>query len=238
MEIVNLSHKLSTVLNNIGISTIITHNMSYLDLDEDENFITFIPTNKVNTVKFKGGDIWKDARNKIKIGRFLKEILYVEDNDIENLVNQYKTHYKIETGRIDEIFDIVDGNEIFDCYQSMNYLPGGGSLSNSCMTNSTKQKLSMYIKNPKVVKLLVIKFGGKISGRALMWTTNNGIYIDRPYCRFDKDLHLYELYAEKMGFTHYYKNRNERKTVKIKVPMNDKPYLDTFKVVRNNLISN
>jgi len=235
MEIANVSHKLSGILNNMGITTVITHNMSYLDIDDDENHITFIPTDKVNMVKFKGGDVWVDNRNKMKIGRFLKDILSIDDSTIENLVSQYITYYKIETGRIDEIFDIVDGKEIHRCYQKENYVPGGGSLWGSCMGNAAENRLEMYIKNPKKVKLLVIKQGNKISGRALMWTTDKGIYIDRPYCRYDKDLRLYQLYAEKMGFTHYYKNRNDRKTVKINVPRNH-PYLDTFKVINNKTI--
>jgi len=167
----------------------------------------------------------------MKIGRFLKEILYIDDSSIENLVNQYKTYFKIEMGRIDEIFDIVDGNEIWDCYQRKNYVFGGGSLNGSCMTDASKYKLTLYIKNPSKIKLLVIREGNKIAGRALMWITNNGIYIDRPYCRYDKDLHLYSIYAEKMKFGHYYKNRNEPKTVKFKKIPSDMPYLDTFKTI-------
>jgi len=210
--------------------------MSYLDIDDNENYLTFIPTNKVNIVKFKGGDVWVDNRNRMKIGRFLKDILSIDDKYIENLVSQYITYYKIETDRIDEIFDIVDGKDIYKYYQSENYVPGGGSLWGSCMTNATINTLEMYVKNPKVVKLLIIKQDNKISGRSLMWSTDKGIYIDRPYCRYDKDLKLYQLYSEKMGFAHFYKNKNDKKTVKINVPR-EHPYLDTFRIQNNKTIS-
>jgi len=240
MEQTIISKRLSNILINLGIHSIVTWDMSYIDCDvDDEKFITFTPTNKINEIKIKGDDVWSSKRNKIKIGRFFKDILYVNDETVENLVNQYKTYYKIEMGNIEDIFEIVDGNDIWDCYQKENYSPGGGSLGGSCMTNASKNKLKLYTDNPKTIKLLIIKNNDKITGRALIWTTNNGVYLDRAYCRYDKDIYLFSLYADKMKFSHYYKNRIDYKEVKLSKPHNGElPYLDTFKNLNKKKITN
>lgn len=239
MHTSQISERLSNIFVDIGINTIITHDMSFIDCDETDSFITFIPTKKVNETKYRGFDPWKSNRNKIRVGKFLNSILCVDDVIIENLTNQYKTYYKIEMGYIEEIFDIVDGKDIHFYFQRSNYVPGGGSLSGSCMTGADAIQLKLYIDNPKSIKLLVIKQGDKVSGRSLMWSTDKGVYIDRPYCRFDKDHHLYTKYAEKMGFRHYYKDRMAHLTVnKLKIPRGTKPYLDTFKIINSKTVKN
>lgn len=99
------------------------------------------------------------------------------------------------------------------------------------------QKLfDIYTENPDVCKLLILKLdesSEKILGRALVWTTNKGIYLDRPYCRFDDDIFLFYKYAEDKGWLYFDKNQGDRMYIDIK--NHDfgegifNPYMDTFK---------
>jgi len=237
IEKVQISKRLKNILLNLNIKVLITSDISYIDCDDDnENYITFSPKSKIENIK---KDIWKRHRNKMRVGKFFKSVLFLKDSDIENLVNRYKTFYKIEMGNIEDIFNIVNGTKIHYYYQKENYVKGNGSsLHNSCMNNTNKDTLKLYINNPKKISLLIIKVNDKISGRALMWQTNKGIYIDRPYCRFDNDTFLFSLYAEKMNYLYYHKDMSKPMSIKLKIPKGRLPYLDTFKHRTTNILKN
>jgi len=230
MKIVTTSKRFNNILITMGISHIVSNDYDYIDIDdEDHSIITFLPTNRVSTDK----DPWIDGRNKIKIGRFLKSLLGVDDYVIENLSNRYKSLYYLETNQYDKIFDIVQGKDISYWYDYRKYISGGGTLNSSCMRGAGEERLELYTTNPKSVKLLIIKQGDKLAARALMWNTDIGIYIDRPYCRYDNDHFLYQKYAEKNEFLIYFKDYRKRMRVVIKNKVIQYPYLDTFKMESN-----
>lgn len=234
-----ISKKLQSVLAEINIFSIITPDMSYIDVDDNDNYITFLPLDRIKKIENDKLDPWKNGRNKMKIGRFLKSYMILNDSEVENVVNQYKSYYKFINGNADDIFEIVSGDEIVYCYQSQNYIGIGGTLDTSCMNNSHPTRLELYTKNPDKCKLLVIKGGNKIIARALLWNTDKGWYIDRPYCRYDKDIRLYSKYAEHKKYKHFYDtNKGIMSVNNITVPHGQLPSLDTFHNVNDRNISN
>jgi hypothetical protein len=240
VDVIKISKRLVNIFNNVGITLIISDDMNYLDIDEnDSSYITYITTDKLKEVENENGDPWKEKRNRIKIGRFIKKMFFVDDKIIETISNQYKSHYYLETDQIEKIFEIVDGEDIRYWYNEKNYVPGGGTLNSSCMRGDGQQeRLDLYVENPEIVKLLIMKSGNKLLARALMWQTDQGVYIDRAYCRFDKDHWLYIKYAEKNNFKHYNMTTKPRMNVMLKKNTHNRPYLDTFRNNANKVIHN
>jgi hypothetical protein len=227
-----ISKDLKTILANFGILTIISEDMDYLDA-KDESTITYMPIDKVSRSLESGKDPWTaTSRVAMKVGRFFNKILFIEDSKIENLANRFKTFYKISKGDFSEIFTIVHGEDIRFWYNVANYVPGGGSLNSSCMRGATTQ-LDLYVENPDVVKLLIMTENNKLSGRALMWTTDRGVYIDRPYCRYDTDQHMYKKYAEHFKYHSFYTRTGAiqaRARLRKTYDSAHKPYLDSMQL--------
>lgn len=239
MEKTIISNKLSKIFSNIGINTLFVSDMFYIDIDTETNeYITYIPENKYKLLK-DNENPWKKYRNKLKIGKFFNKIFYLENFQIENLSHQYKIYYNIEIDNVDDIFNIVSGEDIYFYYQTKNYVLGGGTLNNSCMNNASEDKLSFYINNPDKIKLLIIKNdNNKLLGRCLMWETNKGLYLDRAYCRYDKDIFLYKKYAEIKKMKSYYTNKTSLEINDLKsINNNYLPYLDSFYIKDKKLIS-
>lgn len=232
-----LSDKVSDIFNDIGIYNIASTDISYIDISDDYNYITYLPISRLGYVESNGFNPWKYGRNKIKIGRFIKNILPLDDSHIENIVNQYKSGYKIKNDP-DSLFNIVSGNKIYDCYQTRNYKTVNGILGKSCMNNARPSKLSLYTRNKHKCKLLIREENGKIVSRALLWHTNIGYYIDRPYSIYDSDIQLYIKYAEIKGYKHFYDRDKLRMTVSMLRIPREIPYLDTFKNIGRTSIKN
>lgn len=208
---------------NIG-SIVMEDDVDYLDIDEkNQNFITF------SRVKKENKNVWCKPRNNIRVGKFFKKYFIFDNNQIENLVNQFKTLHTIEIGDINKLFDIVNGEKIFHYYKSENNVPGG-SLDKSCMRNSSKKRLKLYIDNPKKINLLILKDNNsdRIRGRALLWKTRDGYYVDRPYCSDDKDLFLFKRYSEEYSYKYYHTNKDILYVDIFFDKRNEYPYLDSF----------
>lgn len=236
-----LSKDLKNILSEFGIVSIISNDMNYIDLTDKEDEVSFLPSEREDILKDKDVDPWKSHRNRMKIGKFFNRVMYMDEDRLENLVNWYKAVYNIVTEDYNKVFRIVHGRDIVYWYNQRNYVTGGGTLNNSCMRGSSDDRFDLYVDNPDVCKLLIMvdEKSGKLLARALMWETDKGIYIDRPYCRYDKDHMLYKKFAEKNGYNSYY-NRKHSMTVKLKSKIyNNPPYLDTFRydTVRKILIS-
>lgn len=82
-------------------------------------------------------------------------------------------------------YEIVSGKDILWAYLESNYYrtEGATNLAQSCMRHEKCQKyLRIYTKYPDVIQLLVAKRQGKVVGRCLLWTSENGeVYFDRIY---------------------------------------------------------
>ncbi len=165
--------------------------VDFIDIDPDLESIRFL-TDKSNVdyVDYSS----KYTNTSMKIGRFLR-MLYTEltkktplDKDIEEAVNIIKSNLSSDK------LEIVEGEEIRNCYLEKNYLNDKGTLGSSCMRFESKSILfDVYVEN---CKLLILKKDGKVTGRAIIWTLDDGkIFLDRIYTNTDSDVIRFKKYA-------------------------------------------
>ena len=175
-------------------------------------------------------------RSKTKIGRIVGKLFpdkYKQSgdpgNDIESFVNIYKA------ARDTTNFEIVSGSDIQQWYNEKQYMPGGGSMNNSCMRyDYCSDYLDFYSDNEDKVSLVILKDAGdetKIRGRAILWQLDDPsgrTFMDRIYTVNDSDVILFQEYAKENGWLHKkYQNMSE-----------DGPWVDTKngEELYNNLI--
>jgi hypothetical protein len=237
MKSTKLSKDIKLILNDFGINSIVSEDMDYIDV-QDEGTISYTPISKLSRIEQQGADPWKTNRVSMKVGKFLNKTFILDGPKLENVVNQFKTAFYTSKGEYDKIFSIVQGEDIRFWYNEKNYVQGGGSLNGSCMKGEVSQlRLDLYTENPNVVKLLIMKEGDKLLGRALLWTFGNQHYIDRPYVRYDKDQWLYRKYAYHMKYYNYY-NRGYTGgilTTKTRKAYTQLPYLDSVRYADKTL---
>lgn len=204
----------------------------------------------------KDGDVYSKSRNSLKIGRFINKIFpgKYTDKQIEDFVNSFKA--SLEGG--DE-FEIVEGDEIAKWYNYQNYLEVKGQLGNSCMKEKNSIIFNIYTKNPEVCRMLILKSGDKITGRALIWKLTSikkhgkeievEYFLDRQYTIEESDVVKFRNYAKEQGWAYKAHNNhhslspiifndeefNAAMTVQLKeVSSGDYdysryPYVDTFR---------
>jgi hypothetical protein len=196
-----------------------------LDYYENDETLTNIAVSTINLSKIKPGRLVKKLTNQFS------------DTQIEKFVNNLKAFLKLrqDTSR----FQIVEGEEIRKYYSTSTYQSEIGQLGKSCMRHQECQEFfNFYVENSDICKMLILRGinTDKIVGRALLWKTNHGLYLDRVYTIVDSDLILFEEYAKQLGckWTYHklYCSDNE-KWVELKIKPKkldfDKfPYLDTF----------
>lgn len=186
-------------------------------------------------------DEWKSGRTEMIIGRWTRklftDVLYksrksmvLNDSELEKFVNQYKATYDY----INNIkLEIVEGEDIRHWYSEKNYYNRRGQLGSSCMRQSSKSTFfDIYVKNPEVCKLLILKSeddNTKIKGRALLWKLNDGRYYqDRVYTNNESDRSLFENWAIERDML-YYSNYSNYMMVQLGNHEYEKyPYMDTF----------
>lgn len=164
-------------------------------------------------------EAWIKNRQTIRTGRGVRALLNsanvkFTDAEIEDFVNKYKAAFD----RLNDIFrkfDLVSGPYIAHFYNHRNYRLGQsrGTLGNSCMSGVSPNFFKIYVENPEVCSLLILKSDdddAQIKGRALIWklTLPEGItFMDRVYTHDDSDVQLFKDYAKFKGW--YYKMRND-----------------------------
>ena len=177
--------------------------MSLIDKDSTETFNYINITDKNDTVSFnqdnqakikiqKGAtqeELLNDLTNKTGVGRLVRKVLIENginptDKEIEQFNTLFKVEYENITKKVQPI-RLIQGEEIKKWYFEDNYsVPQRGTLRNSCMKKIINQEFfSLYIKNPEVCKLLILtdEQTDLLLARALVWTTNDGLYLDRIY---------------------------------------------------------
>ena len=191
--------------------------------------------------------ISKEKLQEVKIGRFLSKItdhphfniMFGPGNTInknkliEETVNSYKS-YKKYLNSIEEYLSVVKGEDIKTWYHEDKYEPRSGTLSNSCMRYDRCQDyFNIYINNG--VEMLILKNEqGKLIGRALLWETNEGKYMDRVYGK-DHIQILFKKWATDNGYDLRF-DLYSKVTKSVKVNLQDKfLYMDTFKFMFNAL---
>jgi hypothetical protein len=188
------------------------------------------------------------AKQEMKVGKFITALLdqiknkkiHIKPNDIEAFVKKVYA-YRESGGQVDTDYEyaLVDGKDINKYYLESNSECLSGGLGGSCMRHKeTNEFVSVYANEFKsVVKLLVKrnKTTDKIVARALLWKTDQGMYLDRIYATDNKIVEEMMEYAKKA-----YKIKDAydmKKTIKdftITIEMHSEfkpkymPYLDTF----------
>jgi len=115
----------------------------------------------------------------LKPGRWFKSKFNLSDKEVE----EYSNKCKALLSPID--IKVVTGDDIIKYYDESTYLyPKIGTLGNSCMKlNTMKNRIISYKALP--VSLVVGFLDNKVVARALLWTTNTGLYLDRIYYTYD-----------------------------------------------------
>ncbi len=263
--------------------TDIKSDLTFIDIDEEDfNFLTFIPMKNAESIiknhwaydddhglEFSiTDDIWSNrfdadnkfprvytkGRNSIKIGKLVNKISQgkYKNVDVERFVNMMKSTRSDKN----ETFELVYGKEIPQWYDKDKYFDKstGNILGNSCMRDLRKDAFKIYEDNPNSVRMLILKLGDKLLGRALIWklkkVTSKGkeiqyeYFMDRVYVGKDSDYHKFVNYANEKGWLRKghnglgspdwanYKSMELNDvvmTVKVKpIHYEFYPYLDTF----------
>jgi hypothetical protein len=217
----------------------------------------------ISPLRNSSSEIYHKNRTSIKIGRLLKKLLgsKYSDVEIEKFVNQYKSSLD------DKIlsFDTWSDYQIVSGYSSKFYTYSGSSsnpLMNSCM-NDQYTLVEFY--NYVPVKLLVLSNNeGHVFGRALIWKTDKGYFMDRIYTAFDSDYYKFINFAKDHDMIYKAVNKSGPKIeyvkngvtgwfpMKINLKFNimeydadqftgspkNIPYMDTFIYGQDNYLSN
>ena len=155
--------------------------------------------------------LWQRNRQRVRVGRLVRAMLRAAgreftDAQVEEFVNKYKAAWDRSRDAFRN-FELVSGDKIAHWYWYGNYAPArGGTLHNSCMARKPDSFFEIYTKNPDVCSLLVLKTEedeSKITGRALVWKTNEGFtFMDRVYTINESDVELFRDYAHSRGWYH------------------------------------
>lgn len=253
--------KISMVLSNASGSMINDVGNFITRSKEEIDSVTYIPKNKYDDTS-EIGDLFNQqkGRVKIKIGRFIKKFisqniineLGISDKDIEEFVNIFKSYFIPSKNNL----IVVDGGDILNWYLEDSYSKTlgikTGSLWNSCMRQSERNKfMLLYAKNPDKVKMLIfLTEDGKLRSRALLWQDvrdNNGVsykVMDRVYSIYDHDVFLFKSWAKENGYISKLEQSAKCENLFdvngysasincfVSLPIHDLsyyPYLDTFK---------
>jgi hypothetical protein len=233
-------------------------NVSYLDLSVDNNTISFIDAdkgdkyrkeNEITIKKLFDSDIGK---NNIRVGRLVRKVIDVynrkfnksvefSDSDIELFVNSYKSHYDYKNNKMSN-FRVLKGSDISSAYLDSNYSNNKGTLGNSCMKYEDCQSyFELYTKSESCRLLVLYCPNKKITGRAILWETVDGLKLmDRIYTNDDSDVNLFIKWAVENGYLYKIqrtvfndgtKDIQIEATIKVfgKIKNGYFPYLDTFK---------
>lgn len=233
-----------TLFDVVDNNTISFASASRLDRmnDSSEN-INNIFSRYCNSNEYYG---WHKQRTTMSIGRFLTKILdkleevktnfkanNVHDSVKEKFINSFKSNYIVLKQGVEELFFTVSGEEIRNYYYEKSYMSENGQLGSSCMRfKSCGKYLDIYVRNPEVCKLLCLKApNGKIRGRAILWTLDNGEqFLDRIYTNNDSDINLFGTYINKMGIKYSHRfNYLDASINLIPIEYDMYPYMDTFR---------
>ena len=163
----------------------------------------------------RGSGVFTKSRNEVGLGRFVNKLFPGKYNskEVEEFVNSFKASLE----KVGEHFEIVSGDDIAFWYNSDNYKERSGTLGNSCMAQK-RNIFNIYVKNPDVCRLVILREDDKILGRALVWkfeSIYNGAgekfegveyFMDRQYTIKDSDVVKFRNFAKEQGWI--YKTNN------------------------------
>ena len=189
--------------------------------DSSEKRYAVLNKDCLTLADFDDSHIWKTSRNPIRIGRLVRPLLRtagiaVTDREVEEFTNMWKATYDFAADVLKQ-FDVVKGQEITHWYYYENYVDGGGTLNNSCMSEVDSDYFEIYT-NPQVQLVILYDDNGqvqddkytskKIKGRAILWNAElsgqKEMFMDRIYTTYDSDVDLFKQFAQKNGW--FYKD--------------------------------
>lgn len=161
------------------------------------------------------------ARTIIKHGRWVntlaeKEGVEFYGRDVEIFVQLLKA--TIAPPPDDKTLEVISGDDIMRYYHEDRYDKNHslGTLGNSCMRQGAKQRLiQFYAANPHRIKMLILRSPSdknKIIGRALLWDTNKGMFMDRVYSDNEQQPKFIQ-YAERNGYWYCDSQQQGEKTL-------------------------
>lgn len=203
-----------------------------IDTEFEDDYVTFVPGKLIYPHYDKYGEddvkrriaikpptpsstVWWTGRNPIRIGRLVNNLFpgKFSSHEVEVFVNKFKS----KNQKIANKFEIW--NNIPEAYDTSNYSNKYGEsnqLWNSCMNDPDDGILDFYVHNDQVVNCLVLmeeeldangEITNKIIGRALIWQTSAGEFMDRFYYIHDKDYYKFIDYAKENNII--YKSKNQ-----------------------------
>ena len=228
----------------------ITTNVNYLKPSDKNDDVKFVNDTQVKRFIDAGQDPFDRATNSAKIGRTVRQILTSNkisftDQQIEKFVNTYKNSWDRKYKKTGEGFHLISGEEIRHWYLESTYVPGGGSLNNSCMRyQETQEFLNIYTENTDVCQLLIlVDDKNRLLGRALLWKLIAGAgkspyFLDRIYTRYDNDAEKFAdwfrdfLKATDSNFSAHFHGKTYGCKVQLKKwKFKLYPYMDTFAIL-------
>jgi hypothetical protein len=191
--------------------------MSYIDMAEKDDSISFIPSLKAKTILDKFRSIkreqeginfcWVNNRQEQKISRYINKMFPSQftPKEVEDFVHDYKVAVKADKSF--DLFEIIRGDDVAKFYGGSYYSrEATGQLQRSCMRYSESGHIfELYTKNPDKMGMLILKEpdGKRIYGRANLWNLDDPegrIYMDRIYTTYDWQIKLYIDYAIKNNY--------------------------------------
>ena len=252
--------------NNIISSSILNYfdesDICYIEASDDPKMVKYLSLKKIENL----GNIenYLDKMQSCKIGRlpnkfFGKETLQdwgINDTHVKDFVDIYQMWFD----KSNLNFKIVEGEEIKKWFLEENYFKRDGekkgTLWNSCMRYSERNKfLKLYSNNSKIKMLVLLDGEGddaKVKARALLWQDVDvewGInskkvnVMDRIYSTHDSQVFILKKWAEENGYISKLEQSSkskqlfdvggEIKRIILNVKLEDYdfsyyPYLDTF----------
>lgn len=218
--------------------------MLYPEVDEKAEYVEYISPSRIP--RFKDNFWDKELRNKYgtkkKIRKALMPMFNCSDEQVDELILMY--------GGIEIPVTILEGEEINQVFNRENY-SNKGTIGSSCMGDKG-DLFEIYRDNAKCA---IIKSGGKIILRAILWEAHkpDGTpvkFMDRIYSADTKQENIIKAWAIKNGYHHLarqsYSTRDaispEGKEVSMagwyvdlkKDKYSKYPYLDTFYYMFSN----
>lgn len=201
-----------------------------------KGFLTYVPANKLKDIE-KPYAVNNRVRGKpAKVARRFCTTHH-SDAEYERFHNSfYALNFNVKS------LQIIKGDDIVKVYNDWYDRRPSSYGVTSCMTGAGAYRFELYTKFPKKVRMLVMwdtTDDGKkvVIGRAVLWSTNKGIYLDRIYGS-DVAQKFMRNYADRHGWMRhlgYNEPYDEAwKSTEVEVDLGDvarpsnPPYLDTF----------
>ena len=214
-----------------------------IDVTDANDRLSFVSDNQYQAKLRAGQDpnsLFKDTNDKTSITRIVRTILADNgfqhtDAELTKFVLKFKAAWDEATGKVQ--IRVVQGEEIRKWYHENSYTTEAfekGTLGKSCMRYSECQDyFDIYTENPDVCKMIILTENGKLRARALLWTTDRGLFLDRVYYTDESEDVLIENWSIQNLGCKFNKGTNGGKPGRFTVKLNGNyfypyPYVDTF----------